>query len=90
MFDHTFTYSEIDEIRYDADFDKGSRRMGYGTDTISSGKWKNAEFGNYELASYSNVKPCIIISVDGGIYAFNQSSDDATLNLFNDLKNRIP
>ncbi len=90
MFDHTFTYSEIDEIRYDADFDKGSRRMGYGTDIISSGKWKNAEFGNYELAAYTKVRSCIVISVGGDIYAFNQSSDDATLNLFNDLKNRIP
>lgn len=89
VFDHTFRYSEIEEIRYDADFDKGSRRMGYGTDTICSGKWKNAEFGNYELAAYRNVDPCIVISVGGDIYAFNQSSDDATLNLFNDLKNRM-
>lgn len=89
MFDHNFKYSEIEEIRYDADFDKGSRKMGYATDTICSGKWKNTEFGDYELAAYAKVKPCIVISAGGGIYAFNQDSDDATLNLFNDLKNRI-
>lgn len=90
VFDHTFRYSEIEEIRYDTDFDKGSRRVGYATDMICSGKWNNDEFGNYELAAYRNVNPCIVISVGGEIYAFNQSSDDATLNLFNDLKSRIP
>ena len=89
MFDHTFKYTEIEEIRYDADFDKGTRKWGYGSETICSGKWKNSEFGNYELAAYTKVRPCIVISVGGDIYAFNQSSDDATLNLFNDLKNRM-
>ena len=88
MFDHTFRYDEI-EISYDADFDKGSRRMGYNDMKISSGKFHNDEFGNYELASYTAVKPCIIITVGEDKYAFNQDSDASTLEMFNTLKAKI-
>ena len=85
MFDHTFRYDEI-EISYDTDFDKGSRRMGYNDMKICSGKFHNDEFGNYELASYTAVKPCIIITVGEDRYAFNQDSDASTLEMFNTLK----
>ena len=88
MFDHTFRYDEI-EISYDADFDKGSRRMGYDDMNICSGKFRNSEFGNYELASYKAVKPCIIITVGDDKYAFNQDSDASTLEMFDTLKGKI-
>ena len=89
MFDHTFRYDEI-QIDYDEDFDKGSRRMGYNDTNIASGKYHNSEFGNYELASYVAVKPCIIVTVGDDKYAFNQDSDASTLEMFNTLKAKVP
>lgn len=88
MFDHTFRYDEV-QISYDKDFDKGSRRMGYDDMKICSGKFHNDEFGNYELASYKSVKPCIIIAVGEDRYAFNQGSDESTSELFDTLKAKM-
>lgn len=89
MFDHTFAYDEIDTIYLDTDFEKGSRISGYGTNTIKSGNFRNSEFGDYKLASYAKVTPCIVIMVDGNYYAFNQSSDSLTEELYQDLLERI-
>ena len=90
MFDHTFSYDEIDDIQYFDDFDKGARKMGYSDGKICSGKFNNSMFGDYQLASYSSVRPCIAISVGGDIYAFNQDSDAKTLELYYSLVSRIP
>ena len=90
MFDHTFRYDEIDDIQYYDDFDKGTRKMGYNDYHVSSGKFHNDMFGDYHLAAYTSVKPCIAISVNGDMYAFNQDSDAATLGLFDTLKSKMP
>lgn len=89
MFDHTFSYADIDSMEYYDEFEKGTRIMGYNTGYISSGKFKNDLLGNYELASYSEIAPCIVIKVNGDGYAFNQSSEQATKNLFAKLKDRM-
>jgi hypothetical protein len=90
MFDHTFRYSDVDTLSIDEDFDKGRRVMGYGTSTISSGDFRNSEFGDYKLASYAKIKPCIVITVGGEYYAFNQSSDNETHELYEKLRGKIP
>ena len=90
MFDHTFRYDEIDDIQYYEDFDKGSRKMGYNDNHICSGKFHNSLFGDYQLAAYRSVTPCVAISVDGQMYAFNQDSDAKTLELFESIKDRMP
>ena len=90
MFDHTFSYEEIDEIQYIEDFNKGTRKWGYNTGTICSGKYQNDMFGDYQLAAYKNVRPCIAISMIGEMYAFNQDSDSATMDLYDQLKSKIP
>ena len=90
MFDHEFRYDEIEQHELDPDFEKGSRKWGYGTPDIMSGKFRNSQFGDYELASYAKVGPCIVISVGGDIYAFNQSSDAATQACYDELLSRLP
>lgn len=90
MFDHTFAYNEVDSIELDPKFDKGKRISGYGTSTIKSGNFRNDELGDYKLASYAKIMPCIVIIVDGEYYAFNQSSDKLTEDLYDKLMERIP
>ena len=89
MFNHTFSYSEVAGLTYDSDFDKGTRVFGYGGSDICSGKFKNDSFGKYELAAYTNVKPCIVFSVNGDMFAFNQKSIDLTLSAYNELCDRV-
>ncbi len=89
FFSHTFSYDDVDDCQYINDFDKGKRIMGFHSGTISSGHYRNSMFGDYELAAYSEVRPCIAFSVDGEMYAFNQSSDEKTMEMFEDLVKRI-
>lgn len=88
MFDHTIAYSDIEDIQYISDFDKGSRTMGYDDGRICSGTYKNGE-GTYRLAAYRSVAPCIKVVAGGQMYAFNQDSDGSTLELFHNLKAKI-
>ncbi len=89
FFDHSFSYDEVDDCQFMMDFDKGQRMMGYHSGTISSGHYKNGIFGEYELAAYSQVVPCIVFSVDGQMYAFNQSSVDLTMEMFEKLVGKL-
>ena len=89
MFDHTFSYSQVEVLTLEPDFDKGIRVYGYGSSTILSGVFKNDSFGRYDLASYAKVSCCIVFSVNGDMYAFNQDSDESTRNAFDVLSSHI-
>ena len=89
MFDRYFSYDDIDDCEYFEDFNKGTRVMGYADGVIASGTFKNDMFGRYQLASYVKVGPCVAISYGGEMYAFNQSSVEETLRLYEDLSSRI-
>lgn len=89
MFDHTFEYDKVEMLGYDPDFDKGTRVIGYATPTISSGTFKNGQFGSYQLASYTKVDTCIFFEYEGKYYAFNQISDRETLEVYEILKSKV-
>lgn len=91
MFDHEFLYSEIafEDCVLDDDFDRGSRRVGYSTGSIESGKYRNSLLGNYELSSYTSCDSCIVIKVGGSYYAFNQKTEERTSELYAELCSRI-
>lgn len=80
--DETVAYADIVYIGHVQDFEKGSRVWGYGTPTVKSGTFHNSDFGRYTLASYAKVAPCIVISVNGDMMAFNQGSEESTTLLY--------
>ena len=90
MFDHTFAYGDIDTIECVDNFDRGKRVWGYNTDNVCTGKFRSDTYGDYELAMYKDVSTCVVIYVGGDMYAFNQDSIDATVQLYNDIKGRMP
>ena len=81
-----FDYDEIEDLGIDPNFEKGSRSIGYGTPNISSGKFKNSMFGPYVLMSYTKVDSCVFFTYDGSYYAFNQSTEEATMDAYLELK----
>jgi len=89
MFNYTFEYDKIEQLEMDPNFDKGTRIGGYSTPTICSGTFKNDAFGNYKLASYTQVNPCIFFLYEGKYYAFNQASAELTEQAFEMLKSKI-
>ena len=89
MFNYTFEYDKIEQLEMDPNFDKGTRIGGYATPTICSGAFSNGALGNYKLASYTQVKPCIFFLYEGKYYAFNQASAELTEQAFEMLKSKI-
>jgi len=89
MVDRTISYDDIisAELRYD--LDPGTRTGGFGGTYISSGNFRNGEFGTYTLAIYKNVQAYIVINDGHRIMAFNQNSVERTVEIFNELKLRI-
>ena len=49
----------------------------------------NGALGNYKLASYTQVNPCIFFLYEGKYYAFNQGSVEFTEQAFEMLKSKI-
>lgn len=89
MFDHHFSYDEIEDCHLEQNFDRGHRVYGYATGTICSGKWNNGMFGDYELATYTAVHSCIVLSVGGHIYAFNLSDTAQTQSAYETIMGHI-
>ena len=89
VFDYTFRYEDVKELTFEENFEKGKRVYGFATSKISSGKYSNSSFGDYYLASYSKVSPCITFSADGTMYAFNQIDDEKTKQAFDTLSEKI-
>ena len=90
MFKEEFKYTDIDDYYIDMTFDKGKRTNGFGTSTIASGHFWNLQFGDYMLASYTQVKPCIVLVVNGDHYVFNQSTAELTQQMMDDLTGKMP
>ena len=89
MYSGLYEYDSIEQLEYDPDFDKGSRQIGYGTPTISCGKFKNYEFGSYYLYSYTQVKPCAFFLYDGTYRAFNLSDEQQTWAAYKQLRSLV-
>ncbi len=89
MFNYHFKYESIEDLDIDPEFVKGKRIAGYGTPTICSGTFNNEAFGNYKLASYTQVKPCIFFLYEGGYYAFNQASVELTEKAYEQLQSHV-
>ncbi len=89
MVDETFLYSAVEDLGIDPDFDKGRRMMGYGTTEVCCGKFRNAVFGDYRLASYTKVDTCIFFFYEGGYFAFNLYTDELTQEAYEELLSRV-
>lgn len=90
MVDRTVAYDDIDTVELDPDFSIGSRISGYGGLEINSGKFRNSEYGQYTLASYSTCDTFVKITKKSGEHiVFNQKNAEDTEALYSDLLSRL-
>lgn len=89
MMKEDILYSEISSIELREDFDAGTRIGGYGTHDISSGKFRNSEFGKYRLAMHNDVDTVIVIHLEDRVVVFNMESISETESTFHELDLRV-
>ena len=90
LMERTVKYADIEKVELDPDFKIGERISGYGGLSINSGKFRNSEYGQYSLASYSSCDTFVKITLkSGGHVVFNQKNVSETEALYSDLLSRL-
>lgn len=83
-------YSDIASVELRDDMDYGTRIGGYGGLDISSGNFRNDEFGRYRLAVHNDTSSCIVLHLNGGgTVVFNLDGEDATRTFYGELSDRV-
>lgn len=85
----TVQYDEIDSIEFRDNFNKGIRTNGMSSARLLVGIFKNEEFGNYTLYSYTNCNSAVIIEADGKILAICGKDAQSTKEIYGKLKNNM-
>lgn len=86
MMHEDIQYSDISHIELRNDLDYGVRVGGFGGSDISSGNFRNDEFGSYRLAVHNGVHSFIIVHrTDGSVVVFNLGNEESTESFFEEL-----
>ena len=90
LVDRTIDYADIDKVELDDAFSIGGRISGYGGLSMNTGTFKNSEYGQYTLASYTTCDTFIKITMKSGSHiVINQKDAESTLTLYNDISGRV-
>ena len=80
---------DINHVEYRETMTVGRRTNGVGSFRLREGNFKNIEFGNYILYSYTGCKTFVVMETDKGIVVVNQKTEDETKALYEKLVGRF-
>ena len=87
--DKTVSYDEIESTELRDSFDAGKRVSGYGTTRLSIGKFRNEEFGGYEIYAFENSETVLVLHLqDGNVLVLSGEDNAATEELYKRIENR--
>ena len=90
MMHEDIPFDEISRVELRDDVDYGTRTGGFGGMDISSGNFRNDEFGDYRLAIHNGVGLCIVVhATDGDVVVFNLADREYTESFYHDLLDRL-
>jgi len=90
MMNRTIDYADIVSVEFRESFEKGIRTNGFGGSNISSGNFRNTEFGNYDLAANRGMNAYIVIEPrEGKMLVFNLESVEKTVEFYDGLVDKI-
>jgi len=80
-------YGEVKSVEMRDGFDYGIRVGGYADHRRLGGKFKNKEFGIYDMSAKVSVREHIVVQrIDGRALVFNLETSEETLEFFEKLK----
>jgi len=82
----TISYSDITGLELRTQLDKGSRTFGTGSARISSGSFRNTEFGAYKLFVYNAVDAYVVIHCGNEVTVFNMETIEKTQAAYSSLR----
>jgi len=85
----TIRYEDIDTVEYRESFDIGHREMGFGSPRLSTGTFKNNEFGRYTLYAYTNGEGCVILRQGDNVLVIVGKTAEETKGIYDSLASKI-
>lgn len=82
-------YENIDSVEFREEFAAGSRYMGFGSPTISTGVFQNDEFGQYTLYAYTNGEGCVILRQEDNVLVIVGKTLEETKEIYESLSAKI-
>ena len=87
--DITVSYKEVESVEYREIFDIGSREFGFGSPRLSTGTFKNAEFGRYTLYAYTSGKSAVVLKKGDDVLVIMAKTTEETKTIYNTLAANI-
>ncbi len=82
-------YKNVDTVEYRESFDIGHREMGFGSPKLSTGTFRNEEFGRYTLYAYTGGEGCVILRQDEKVLVIVGKTAEETKAIYDNLALRI-
>ena len=85
----TIRYEDVDGVEYRDSFTIGNREYGFGSPTLSTGVFRNEEFGRYTLYAYTNGEGCVVLQKDDEVLVIVGKTLDETKAIYDDLMAKV-
>ena len=89
MDDLTVSYEEVETVEYRESFDVGHREMGFGSPRLSTGTFKNDEFGRYTLYAYTRGQGAVILRKDDSVLVIVAKTGSETKAIYDAIASKI-
>lgn len=86
--DSRVEYSEIDSVNYRKDLDVGVRINGLGSFRLSTGAFRNDEFGDYTLYAYTGAEEFIVLTSDGKTLVIGMKNENDAQAIYESIKQK--
>jgi uncharacterized membrane protein len=87
--DLTVSYEEVESIEYRETFDAGAREMGFGSPRLSTGTFKNEEFGRYTIYAYTRGEGAVVLKKGDDVLVIVGKTAEDTKAIYDTLAARI-
>ena len=87
--DKIIDYEDIKSVNIMENIDIGHRTNGLGSFKLNEGHFRNYQFGDYILYSYTKCKTYIVIETESDIFVINSESKSDTEKLYEKISKRI-
>ena len=87
--DMTIRYEELDSIEYRESFDIGTREMGFGSPRLSTGTFKNEEFGRFTLYAYTQGEGAVVLKKGDKVLVLVGKTAEETKAIYESIAEKV-
>ena len=85
----TIRYEDVDSLEYRESFDIGMREMGFGSPRLSTGTFKNEDFGRYTLYAYTQGEGAVVLRKGDKVLVIVGKTTEETKAIYDTLAEKI-